>query len=223
MEAEASGDPNNLTWLSTMRKQAIERVGVDAVENSLKKMILVGKNREISVSLRLFRGEVVTDDFLEVEEGLGKVAVFTDHHGNGEGDLRFLDRSHVDLGEGLGWNVNVYQPDTEAHFDILLCGVEHGCFHDDLELPGETVSIEESVEKTAHDGPDGRENDRVVEEVHEGNVFLAGEGVFLRGQELKGKFKKGLIVEDVTSRFIGFVGANGDIGEVFLDDGDELL
>jgi len=32
-----------------MRKQAIERVGVDAVENSLKKMILVGKNREILV------------------------------------------------------------------------------------------------------------------------------------------------------------------------------
>jgi len=30
-------------------------------------------------------------------------------------------------------------------------------------------------------------------------------------------------VEDVTSRFIGFVGANGDIGDMFLDDRDELL
>lgn len=120
----------------------------------------------------------MTDDFLEVEQGLGKVAVFTDNHGNGEWNLRFLDRSHVDLGEGLGWNVNVDQPDTEAHFDILLRGIEHGSFHDDLELPGETVPVEESVEKAAHDGPDGRENDRVVEEVNEGNVFLTGEGVF---------------------------------------------
>ncbi len=121
----------------------------------------------------------MTDDFLEVEEGLGKVAVFTDNHGNGEGNLRFLDRSHVDLGEYFGGNVNVYQPDSEAHFDILLYGVEHGSFHDDLKLPGETVPVEESVEKAAHDGPDGRENDRVVEEVIEGNVFLTGEGVSL--------------------------------------------
>lgn len=49
MEERASSDFSNLTWLSTMRKQAIERVGVDAVENSLNKMILVGKNREILV------------------------------------------------------------------------------------------------------------------------------------------------------------------------------
>ena len=51
-----------------MRKQAIERVGVDGVENSLKKLIFLGKSGEFLVFWGLFRGEVVTDDSLEVEE-----------------------------------------------------------------------------------------------------------------------------------------------------------
>jgi len=85
------------------------------------------------------------------------------------------------------------------------------------------VSVEESIEELAHDGADGGEDDGIVDEVGEGDVFLFGERVLPGGEELEGEFEERFVVEDVAAGFFGFVGADGDVGDLFLNDGDEVL